>query len=67
MFDIKKIRETIESKPAHSAWNNGVKVYALELLESLEEGIHRRTALHPVRTQAQARRRPPAEQPRNLA
>lgn len=40
MFDIKKIRETIENKPARSAWDNGVKVYALELLESLEEGIN---------------------------
>ena len=40
MFDIKKIRETIENKTARSAWDNGVKVYALELLESLEEGIN---------------------------
>lgn len=40
MLTIEKIRETIESKPARSAWDNGVKVYTLELLESLEEGIN---------------------------
>ena len=39
MLTIEKIRETIESKPARSAWNKGKKAYALELLESLEEGI----------------------------
>ena len=36
---VEKIRETIENKPTRSAWERGVKVYALELLESLEEGI----------------------------
>ena len=36
---VEKIRETIENKPIRSAWERGVKVYALELLESLEEGI----------------------------
>ena len=36
---VEKIRETIENKPTRSAWGRGVKVYALELLESLEEGI----------------------------
>ena len=40
MLTIEKIRETIENKPARSAWNRGVKVYAMELLESLEEGIN---------------------------
>ena len=40
MVTIEKIRETIENKPARSAWKRGVKVYALELLESLEEGIN---------------------------
>lgn len=40
MLTIKKIREAIESKPTRSAWDNGVKVYAAELLESLEEGIN---------------------------
>ena len=39
MKTIKNMRETIESKPTRSAWDKGVKVYALELLESLEEGI----------------------------
>ena len=37
---VEKIRETIENKPTRSAWDNGVKVYALELLESLEEDIN---------------------------
>ena len=32
MSTIKKIREAIESKPTRSAWDNGVKVYAAELL-----------------------------------
>ena len=40
MKTIENIRETIESKPARSAWNKGKKAYALELLESLEEGIN---------------------------
>lgn len=40
MLTIEKIREAIENKPTRSAWDNGVKVYALELLESLEEGIN---------------------------
>lgn len=39
MSTIKKIREAIESKPAHSAWERGVKVYALELLDGLQEDI----------------------------
>lgn len=36
---IRKIRETIENKPTRSAWNNGVKAYALELLDGLQEDI----------------------------
>ena len=40
MSNIEKIREAIESKPARSAWDKGKKAYALELLESLEEGIN---------------------------
>lgn len=40
MLNIEKIRETIENKPTRSAWERGVKVYALDLLESLEEGIN---------------------------
>lgn len=39
MLNIENIRETIESKPARSAWDNGVKVYALELVEELAENI----------------------------
>lgn len=39
MLNIEKIRETIENKPTRSAWDSGKKAYALELLESLEEGI----------------------------
>ena len=37
---VEKIRETIENKPTRSAWDSGKKAYALELLESLEEGIN---------------------------
>lgn len=37
---VENLRETIENKPARSAWERGVKVYALELLEGLEEGIN---------------------------
>ena len=36
---IRKIRETIEIKPTRSAWDNGVKAYALELLDGLQEDI----------------------------
>lgn len=40
MLTIEKIREAIENKPTRSAWDSGKKAYALELLESLEEGIN---------------------------
>ena len=40
MLTIEKIRETIENKPARSAWKRGVKVYTKELRESLEKGIN---------------------------
>ena len=36
---VEKIRETIESKPARSAWNRGVKSYAVDLLDELAENI----------------------------
>lgn len=36
---IRKIRETIENKPARSAWENGVKAYALELVDGLQDDI----------------------------
>lgn len=40
MFDANKIREVIKNKPARSTWEYGVKVYALELLEGLEEKVN---------------------------
>ena len=40
MKTIKSIRETIENKPTRSAWDQGKKAYAMELLENLEEGIN---------------------------
>ena len=39
MKELKTIREAIENKPTRSAWGKGVKVYALELLEILEDGV----------------------------
>ena len=39
MFDINKIRETVENKPVRSAWNRGVKSYAVDLLDELAENI----------------------------
>ena len=36
---IRKIRETIENKSARSAWNRGVKSYAVDLLDELAENI----------------------------
>lgn len=39
MLTIKAIREALEALPARSAWKRGVKVYAHELLEGLEEAI----------------------------
>lgn len=36
---IRKLRESIESKPARSAWDRGVKAYALELVDGLQEDI----------------------------
>ena len=39
MLTIEKIRETIENKPTRSAWDRGVKVYALELMDGLQEDI----------------------------
>lgn len=37
MTSIKTIRETLEARKDRSAWNKGVTLYALELLDSLEE------------------------------
>lgn len=36
---VDEIRAAIESKPARSAWEKGVKEYATELLDSLQENI----------------------------
>lgn len=37
MKTIKELRKAIESEPARSAWAKGVKEYALELLEEMNE------------------------------
>lgn len=37
MTSIKTIREALEARKDRSAWNKGVTLYALELLDSLEE------------------------------
>ena len=39
MKTIKELRAAIESEPARSAWDKGVKVYAAELVGDLEEAI----------------------------
>lgn len=39
MKNLVTIKKAVEAAPARSAWKKGVKVYALELLEELEEGI----------------------------
>jgi hypothetical protein len=36
---ISEIKEAINQKKTRSAWGRGVKEYALELVETLEEGI----------------------------
>ena len=36
---VEKIREAIENKPIRSAWNRGVKSYAVDLLDELAENI----------------------------
>lgn len=35
MKTIKQLREAIEKAPARSAWDKGVKLYALELIEEM--------------------------------
>lgn len=37
---IQKIRENLENRKDRSAWNKGVTIYALELIESLEEAVN---------------------------
>lgn len=39
MKTVNEIREAIEAKNARSAWSRGVKEYALELLDELEDAI----------------------------
>lgn len=39
MKPIKEIRTAVEVEPARSAWERGVKAYALELLDELAEAI----------------------------
>lgn len=39
MFNIDSIHERINNKPTRSAWERGVKVYALELADELAENI----------------------------
>ena len=39
MKTINELREAINQKKARSAWDKGVREYALELVETLEEGI----------------------------
>lgn len=39
MKTVNEIREAIEAKSARSAWSRGVKEYAIELLDELEEAI----------------------------
>ena len=37
MKTIKQLKEAIDQHPAHSAWRIGVKLYALELIEEMED------------------------------
>jgi len=37
MKTIQQLREAIDQHPAHSAWRRGVKLYALELIEEMED------------------------------
>jgi len=39
MKNFKELKKKVESYRAASAWNKGVKAYALDLLDQLEEGI----------------------------
>lgn len=36
---IKELRQAIEAEPARSAWDKGRKLYALELLDEVDEAI----------------------------
>ena len=39
MKTIEELRAALEAEPARSAWNKGVKVYASEFVDGLEEAI----------------------------
>lgn len=39
MFDVEKIAENLKNRKDRSAWNRGVTLYAMELVEELEQGI----------------------------
>jgi hypothetical protein len=39
MKNFKELKKRVESHKAASAWSRGVKAYALDLLDRLEEGI----------------------------
>lgn len=39
MKTIEELREAIKNQPARSAWKRGVKEYALELVDGLQEAI----------------------------
>ena len=39
MKTIKELRQAIEAEPARSAWDRGRKLYAMELLDDLDEAI----------------------------
>lgn len=38
MKTIEKLRTALEAEPARSAWKRGVKEYALELIEEMDDG-----------------------------
>ena len=38
MKTIKELREAIENEKARSAWGKAVKLYALELIEEMDDG-----------------------------
>ena len=41
MLTIERVRKEVENRTTRSAWSKGVTVYAMELLDDLEESIER--------------------------
>lgn len=41
MKNINEVKATVENRKVRSAWDKGVKAYALELIETLAEAIER--------------------------